>query len=38
MNRIRDVNFGEDKYRSLNHGLQKTIRGLLGKNIVDMLN
>jgi len=29
MNRIRDVNFGEDKFRSLNHGLQKTMSSLM---------
>ena len=29
MNRIRDVNFGEDNFRSLNHGLQKSMSSIM---------
>ncbi|MCT4672407.1 MAG: hypothetical protein N4A37_04070 [Prolixibacteraceae bacterium] len=29
MNRIRDVNIGKDKFRSINHGLQKTRSSIL---------
>ncbi|QZE15864.1 hypothetical protein K4L44_08545 [Halosquirtibacter laminarini] len=29
MNRIRDVNFGEDKLKSLDHGLQKSISSIM---------
>ncbi|QZE15534.1 ISAs1 family transposase [Halosquirtibacter laminarini] len=29
MNRIRDVNFGEDKLKSLDHGLQKSISSVM---------
>ncbi|QZT36297.1 ISAs1 family transposase [Halosquirtibacter xylanolyticus] len=29
MNRIRDVNFGEDNFKSLNHGIQKSMAAIM---------